>query len=97
MNECKDPMCDCVLDNAGLIGDVNVLLSPKSDDAVHALYTTSWIDGVNKDKVRWESVNAARRSRFFCENRECISTPESSDSEAISDGFRAFPEASTGS
>lgn len=89
---------DCVLDSVGLMGDATLAdPSPGSERPVHALYTTSRMDGVNKDSVRCESVRAARRSKFFCENREWVSTPDSSDSDAISDAFKAFPKASTGS
>lgn len=91
-------MCDWVLESGGLMGETRPLgPSACSIEPVHALKTTSRIDGVNRDSVRWESVRAARRSTFLREKRECISTPESRDRDAISDVDRTFPEASTGS
>lgn len=82
------------------MGVTGVLLpgaSPRSVGPAQALKTTSRRLGVNKDKVRWESVSAASRRRFFWEKSECVSVVESSDNDAICDASSGLPERSTGS
>lgn len=37
----------------------------RSDGPAQARKTASRIEGVNKERVRWESVSAANRSKFF--------------------------------
>ena len=58
------------LSRLGVAGVEDPAESLRSDGPAHALKTASRIDGVNSDKVRWESVSAANRSKFFCENSE---------------------------
>lgn len=76
---------------------VPVAKSFLSAGLAQALNTVSRIDGVKSDSVRCESLSAASRNRFFCENNECISDPPSSDREDISFASKTFPRASTAS
>lgn len=81
----------------GVAGPEEPIVSLRSEGPAQALKTASLMEGVNNDKVRCESVNAAKRSKFFWENRECISDPLSKDNEEISLASRTFPLASTAS
>lgn len=76
-------------------GDVRVA-SSRSIGAAQARTRTSWIPGVNNDKVRCESLKAPRRTKFFCENSEWVSEP-SKDKDDNSFGSSTWPFASTAS
>lgn len=91
------PRLDCVLLNVGVDGVETLVLSFRSAGLAQARKTASRIEGVNRDSVRWESVKAPSRSRFFCENSEGISDPPSRDKDDISLASRTFPLASTAS
>lgn len=58
--------------------------SPFSVVAAQARKTVSRIDGVKSDSVRCDSVKAASRSIFFCENEACISFGLSSENSEVS-------------
>ncbi len=47
--------------------------SPCSEAPAQARKTASRIEGVKRDRVRWELFNAARRRRFFCEKIDWLS------------------------
>ena len=91
----KPVIWELVRERPGLPGDMKPSLY--SPGPAQALKTTSRMDGVKSDSVLCESVNVASCKRFFLEKRECISTPESRDKDAISAEDNTFPEASTGS
>ena len=91
------PTDECDLSRLGVAGVEEPAESDRSDGPAHARKTASRIEGVNNDRVRCESVNAASRSRFFCENNEWISEPPSSDNEDISLASKTFPLESTAS
>ncbi len=91
------PICECDRDRAGVMDGVLRKCSPRSVGPAQALKTASRMLGVNRDNVLCESVNAARRRRFFCEKSECASEPASREIEAIWLASRGFPEKSTGS
>jgi len=76
-------ICDCDRDSAGVAEEKLRKCSRRSVGPAQALKTASLILGVNSDSVRCESVNAARRRRFFCEKSERVSEPASRDKEAI--------------
>jgi hypothetical protein len=71
--------------------------SPLSDGPAQARNTASRIEGVNKDKVRCESLSAPKSSKFFCENSACVPAPPSNDRDDISLASKTFPLASTAS
>ena len=91
------PSDELDLNRLGVAGVELPAESLRSDGPAHARKTASRMEGVNNDKVRWESVRAASRSRFFCENNEWISDPPSSDNEDISLASKTFPLESTAS
>jgi hypothetical protein len=71
--------------------------SVRSEGPAQARKTASRIEGVNNERVRCESVKAAKRRRFFWENNEWISDPPSNDRDDISLASRTLPRASTAS
>lgn len=91
------PTEECALIRPGVAGVELPADSFLSDGPAQARKTASRIEGVNKERVRCESVKAARRSRFFWENNEWISDPPSRDNEEISLASRTFPLESTAS
>lgn len=91
------PSVECERINAGVAGVDEPAESPRSEGPAQALKTASRIDGVNNDKVRCESVSAAKRRRFFCENNEWISEPPSKVNDDISLASTTFPLESTAS
>ena len=89
------PTCECERDSVGIIEGVLRKFSPRSVGPAQALKTASLMLGVNSDNVLCESVNAARRRRFFCEKSECASEPGSRDNGTIGSRSKGFPKRST--
>lgn len=80
-----------------MAGVFNPGASPLSVGPAQARNTASRIEGVKRDKVRFESFSVARRTRFFWENNDCVSSPESNANDAMAAEFKTFPVESTGS
>ena len=89
--------CECLRDIEGIEDEWIAAASPRSVGPAHARNTTSCMLGVNSDNVRFESLSAASRRRFLCENNDWVSAPESRERDAICAASRTLPFESTGS
>lgn len=78
--------------NAALAG----VVSPRSVGPAHALNMTPFMVGVKSERVLCDSLSAARRSMFFCENTDGASTVVSRESSVIL-LVPSLPSPSTGS
>lgn len=65
-----DPRLEWERVRLGVVGVEVPADSARSEGPAQARKTASRIEGVKRERVRWESVRAARRNRFFCEKRE---------------------------